>query len=233
MRRERELGRPGTMKATGGLLPEPASAAIERDFPLQRVLQEDGSFDPAEVKLEKPELLGLYRWMLLDRHLDERMITLQRQGRIGFYIGSVGEEATVLGSASGRWMRAKDEPLWMVIGAGCISVAAFSVGSAPWFWLVLVSLFVMGASDGLTIVAENGIMQRRTPDAVRSRTMAAFEALISLGLFFAYLVAIPMLRLLEPQRVYLIGAVGAGLATLLLLPLLFSRFAGEGDVSAQ
>jgi 2-oxoisovalerate dehydrogenase E1 component alpha subunit len=28
------------------------------------------------------------------------MITLQRQGRIGFYIGSIGEEATVLGTAS-------------------------------------------------------------------------------------------------------------------------------------
>lgn len=53
--------------------------------------------------------------------------------------------------------------------------------------------------------------------------MAAFEALISLGLFVAYLLAIPMLRLLEPQRVYLIGAVGAGLATLLLLPLLSLR----------
>jgi len=45
-------------------------------------------------------VLALYRWMVLERALDERMVTLQRQGRIGFYIGSVGEEATVLGSAS-------------------------------------------------------------------------------------------------------------------------------------
>jgi 2-oxoisovalerate dehydrogenase E1 component alpha subunit len=29
------------------------------------------------------------------------MITLQRQGRIGFYIGAIGEEATVLGTAAG------------------------------------------------------------------------------------------------------------------------------------
>src|SRR5512142_2849001 len=43
----------------------------------------------------------LYRWMVLSRALDERMITLQRQGRIGFYIGAVGEEATVVGAAAG------------------------------------------------------------------------------------------------------------------------------------
>ena len=29
--------------------------------------------------------------MLLNRRVDERMITLQRQGRIGFYIGSIGD----------------------------------------------------------------------------------------------------------------------------------------------
>jgi 2-oxoisovalerate dehydrogenase E1 component alpha subunit len=38
--------------------------------------------------------------MALNRALDERMITLQRQGRIGFYIGSIGEEATVFGTAA-------------------------------------------------------------------------------------------------------------------------------------
>jgi 2-oxoisovalerate dehydrogenase E1 component alpha subunit len=38
--------------------------------------------------------------MVLNRTLDERMISLQRQGRIGFYIGSIGEEASVFGSAA-------------------------------------------------------------------------------------------------------------------------------------
>lgn len=45
------------------------------------------------------DLLKLYRTMLFTRRLDQRMITLQRQGRIGFYIGSIGEEAAVVGSA--------------------------------------------------------------------------------------------------------------------------------------
>jgi 2-oxoisovalerate dehydrogenase E1 component alpha subunit len=37
--------------------------------------------------------------MVRTRLLDERLTALQRQGRIGFHIGSLGEEASVLGSA--------------------------------------------------------------------------------------------------------------------------------------
>ena len=92
-------------------------------------------------------------------------------------------------------MNARTEPLWMVFGAAGVAVSAFGVGLFGLFPLVLLSLLVMGTSDGISIVAENGIMQRRTPDAVRSRTMAALEAVLSLGLAVAYLAAGPVLRL--------------------------------------
>jgi hypothetical protein len=72
-------------------------------------------------------------------------------------------------------------------------------------------------------VAENGIMQRRTPDAVRSRTMAALEAVLSLGLAIAYLAAGPILRLVEAQTVYVIAGVFAVGATVVLLPLVRLR----------
>lgn len=73
-----------------------------REFPLVRVVAEDGRLvGPADaVTLSDAEVLTLYRWMVLDRALDERMVTLQRQGRIGFYIGSIGEEAAVIGAAA-------------------------------------------------------------------------------------------------------------------------------------
>jgi 2-oxoisovalerate dehydrogenase E1 component alpha subunit len=73
-----------------------------REFPLRRLVAEDGTVagDPGEIVLADAEVRGLYRWMILGRMLDERMITLQRQGRIGFYIGSIGEEATVVGAAA-------------------------------------------------------------------------------------------------------------------------------------
>ncbi len=64
------------------------------------VLRPNGSAAPEhDPKLTDEEVLSLYRLMLLNRAIDERMTTLQRQGRIGFYIGSIGEEAAVLGSA--------------------------------------------------------------------------------------------------------------------------------------
>jgi MFS family permease len=120
-------------------------------------------------------------------------------------------------------MSAQTEPLWMVWGAAGVTASAFGVGLLPWFPAVLVALLAMGVCDGLTIVAENGIMQRRTPDAVRSRTMSAFEGVLSLGLAFAYIAAGPVLSVVGPQPVYLIAAVFALGATFVLLPLLRLR----------
>jgi len=43
-------------------------------------------------------LKRLYRLMVLTRNLDIRGLQLQRQGRIGFYIGCLGQEAAQIGS---------------------------------------------------------------------------------------------------------------------------------------
>lgn len=66
-----------------------------------RILRPDGKVESGQQvpAIERADLIRLYRFMLLNRRLDERMITLQRQGRIGFYIGSMGEEAAIIGSA--------------------------------------------------------------------------------------------------------------------------------------
>lgn len=53
-----------------------------------------------EPAMPVEQAVALYRAMVQNRLLDERMITLQRQGRIGFYIGSIGEEAAILGSCA-------------------------------------------------------------------------------------------------------------------------------------
>ena len=39
----------------------------------------------------------MYQTMLLVRLLDERLLRMQRQGRIGFYLTAIGEEATHVG----------------------------------------------------------------------------------------------------------------------------------------
>ena len=65
-----------------------------------RVIGNDGSTDEAlDPRLGDPDAIRLYRFMTLERILDERMLALQRQGRIGFYGPSVGQEAAIVGSA--------------------------------------------------------------------------------------------------------------------------------------
>jgi pyruvate dehydrogenase E1 component alpha subunit/2-oxoisovalerate dehydrogenase E1 component alpha subunit len=54
-----------------------------------------------EPLIDDQELLGLYRHMLRQRLMDDRCLTLQRQGRIGFYGACTGQEACVFGAAAG------------------------------------------------------------------------------------------------------------------------------------
>ncbi|HTD80585.1 MAG TPA: pyruvate dehydrogenase (acetyl-transferring) E1 component subunit alpha [Thermoplasmata archaeon] len=64
-----------------------------------RIVKADGSFDAAlDPRLPEKDLLSLYRGMLLVRTLDNRMLSLQRQGRIGFYVPSTGQEACQIGA---------------------------------------------------------------------------------------------------------------------------------------
>jgi len=63
------------------------------------VLDSDGNLDEAlDPALPADDLQRLYRAMLLGRRLDERMVRLQRQGRIGTFAPIKGQEAAQLGS---------------------------------------------------------------------------------------------------------------------------------------
>jgi pyruvate dehydrogenase E1 component alpha subunit len=63
------------------------------------ILDADGNLDSAlEPSLSAEELLRLYRAMVLGRRLDERMVRLQRQGRIGTFAPIKGQEAAQVGS---------------------------------------------------------------------------------------------------------------------------------------
>lgn len=79
---------------------EPASTPAKDAPALFHVLNVDGTVEKAlEPKITDDGLVLMYRTMVLNRILDERMLTLQRQGRIGFYLTSTGEEATHVASA--------------------------------------------------------------------------------------------------------------------------------------
>jgi pyruvate dehydrogenase E1 component alpha subunit len=75
--------------------------ALEPRFQVEylSILDSDGNLDTAlEPKLADTELRSLYRSMLLARRLDERMVRLQRQGRIGTFAPTKGQEAAQVGS---------------------------------------------------------------------------------------------------------------------------------------
>jgi pyruvate dehydrogenase E1 component alpha subunit len=76
------------------------------DIPFSRVehlsiLDEKGNLD-RELEPDLPEefLVKLYRAMLLGRRFDERLLSLQRQGRIGTFAPITGQEAAQIGAVA-------------------------------------------------------------------------------------------------------------------------------------
>ncbi len=64
-------------------------------------LNEQGELAPGyRPTISNEDLVRGYQTMLLTRHMDERMITLQRQGTISFAMSSLGEEACAVASAA-------------------------------------------------------------------------------------------------------------------------------------
>jgi len=65
-----------------------------------QLLAPDGRLVGVAPKLEPAFLRELHRGMLRSRVLGEKMLHLQRQGRIGFYAESRGQEAAVIGAVA-------------------------------------------------------------------------------------------------------------------------------------
>jgi len=67
---------------------------------LIRYLDEEGNLiNNYKPELSEDKLRYIYDVMILTREFDNRSLKLQRQGRIGFYIGCKGQEASHIGSA--------------------------------------------------------------------------------------------------------------------------------------
>jgi len=143
----------------------------------------------------------------------------------GFGVGAFGYGMLItawgggstLGSFLGRFMRQGSEGTWLV--AACVVISAMGIGIAlsPWFWLVVVLLFVFGLADGTTFVAEQNLRQRRAPDHVRSRVAAAFVGVLHALLAASYVAAAVVVPAMGPRATYAVGGVTAGLAVFVLL----------------
>ena len=108
--------------------PHPAASDPAHAPDVVRALRDDGSLDPAgDPKVGDDLVLALYRQMVLVRLVDTRLAALQREGRVAFHVGSLGEEAAIVGSAAA--LRASD---W-------IFPCSREVGAALWRGLPLAS----------------------------------------------------------------------------------------------
>ena len=74
--------------------------AIEAQFQTFQILNEQGEVvnESAMPNLSDEELQELMRRMVYTRILDQRSISLNRQGRLGFYAPTAGQEASQIAS---------------------------------------------------------------------------------------------------------------------------------------
>jgi pyruvate dehydrogenase E1 component alpha subunit len=100
----------------GEIAPLPDDAP---ELSLFQVVGEDGVAEPERLPpLSADELRRIYRGMMLIRVMDERLLGLQRQGRIGFYGEARGQEAAVIGAAAALGPRDWLVPALREAGAG-------------------------------------------------------------------------------------------------------------------
>jgi predicted MFS family arabinose efflux permease len=129
---------------------------------------------------------------------------------------------SVLGSLAGRKLNERKELRALFWGTVMVACATGSIAVSPWFAPILVMTVFGGFGDSITIVAEQGIQQRRTPDAVRSRVMSASDAIVTVSFACSLAVAGLVLKALGPQNVYAIGGLAALGGAAVLLPALRS-----------
>jgi pyruvate dehydrogenase E1 component alpha subunit len=74
--------------------------AVAEQFPTLQILNEEGEIvnEDAMPDLSDDQLKELMRRMVFTRILDQRSISLNRQGRLGFYAPTAGQEASQLAS---------------------------------------------------------------------------------------------------------------------------------------
>jgi pyruvate dehydrogenase E1 component alpha subunit len=107
----------------------PREKVIEKNAPtikerdMYSVLTPEGEITSSgDPRIPSEDLLTAYNSMVLSRILDEKLISLQRQGRLGTYVSSSGQEASQVGSvmalSNKDWIFPMYRDLGMAVQAG-------------------------------------------------------------------------------------------------------------------
>jgi MFS family permease len=145
-----------------------------------------------------------------------------------FGVGSVGYgllaaswgTGAAIGAFFARFLTARTEHRGLVFGCMGTALGLASIAVLPVFPAILGAMIVAGGADGLVDVTAETILQRRTPDAVRSRVAAAFEGLLH-GMFaVSFVFAGLLVEWLGPKPAYLVAGAGSLVTAAVLSPLL-------------
>jgi MFS family permease len=152
------------------------------------------------------------------------MARLLGAGSLGYGVMVSGWAAgSLFGSLVAKRVVARHGELRSLIwGAGCAAVALGAIGFAPWLASAAALLAVAGFLNAISAVAEETMVQRSTPDAVRSRVMAAQEAIWIAALGLGLGAGGAVLTSVGVRASYVIAGA-LGLAGTLLLAWLLQR----------
>lgn len=141
-----------------------------------------------------------------------------------FSVGATGFAALTclfaLGGIAGSQLgkRTSVAPLAVLAASSAAMAAGFLVvGFAPVFMVALVGMAVSGAADGVWMVAHENLVQRVTPDSIRSRVFAGSEAVYLAGISIGLIAAGGLIAAVGAASTFKVGAVGSVLACLLLM----------------
>lgn len=161
---------------------------------------------------------------------DVPLVTLFGAGALGYgaLIAAWGF-GSIIGSVAGRFMSRRVEPVVFAAGSILVTAMCLFVGLSPIFVGILAAVGVMGFGEGTQSVAQQSIMQRRTPDAVRSRVASAIDASVQIAMGLSFIAAGPVVAWLGPRGTYVFGGLVGLLSILALRPVIAARREGQPE----
>lgn len=140
------------------------------------------------------------------------------QGAFGYgLISALWGGGAALGAVfAARWLTARREPSTLLFSVLLGGLIMFAIGWSPVWIAALVFMVAEGICEGFASVAEQGLLQRRTPDDVRSRVAGAVEAATLIALASSLTVGGPIVDALGPRTAYSIGGIMTVLAALIM-----------------
>lgn len=129
-------------------------------------------------------------------------------GSLGYgLITAVWGGGSVVGAvAARRAVVAATEVPSLVLGSIAMSISLGVIALLPAFWMIVAVGSIGGIGQSMNLVPWQGLLQRMSPDEVRSRVFAATGSVGQLGFAAAMIAAGGLVGWLGPTRTYLVPA---------------------------